>query len=53
VHRLLYEEQPVLFLFQMPTLAAVSKRFENVQAYPLGLKPREWTIESTAMLKAW
>src|SRR3989338_8284830 len=53
VHRLLYEEQPVLFLFQMPTLAAVSKRFENVQAYPLGLKHREWTIESTAMLKAW
>jgi len=43
-HRILHEEQPYTFLFCKPSLVSISKRFGNVEIYPLGLRPREWTI---------
>lgn len=43
-HRLIYEDQPVLFMFCRPDLVARDRRFENVIEYPGGLELREWKI---------
>ena len=45
VHRLLYEDQPYLFMFARPELLARDKRFKNVKEYPIGLDMREWMVE--------
>lgn len=45
VHRILYEDQPYLFLFARPDLIARDKRFKNVKEYPIGLDMREWIVE--------
>lgn len=43
-HEILHEEQPYTFLFTTKALVAVSRRFENVNVYPMGLVPREWWV---------
>ncbi|MDZ4224722.1 MAG: peptide-binding protein, partial [bacterium] len=45
VHRLLYEDQPYLFMFARPELLARDKRFKNVKEYPIGVDMREWRVE--------
>jgi len=45
IHRIIHKDQPYTFLFCTPNLVAVSRRFENVRAYPLGLDFREWKIK--------
>lgn len=41
---ILHEEQPYTFLFNTPSLVAVSKRFTNVKVHQLGLDLLEWKI---------
>lgn len=43
-HEILHEEQPYTFLFTAEALVAVSRRFENVNVYPMGLYPLEWWV---------
>jgi peptide/nickel transport system substrate-binding protein len=43
-HEILHEEQPYTFLFTTQALVAVSRRFENVEIYPMGMAPREWWV---------
>jgi len=43
-HEILHEEQPYTFLFTTEALQAVSRRFQNVNVYPMGLYPREWWV---------
>jgi peptide/nickel transport system substrate-binding protein len=43
-HRIIHQDQPYTFLFHRKVLAAVNKRFENVQVYDMGLRPREWWV---------
>ncbi len=46
LHKILYEEQPYMFLYQPAELGAISKRFRNVKFYLLrpGYDPTEWYI---------
>lgn len=46
VHAILHEEQPYTFLFNRKRMMAVSKRFENVNPYPLGFVMAEWSLPS-------
>ncbi len=41
---IIHEEQPYTFLFALKVRAAVDKRFENINVYRLGIKPREWWV---------
>ncbi|NLI82349.1 MAG: peptide-binding protein [Deltaproteobacteria bacterium] len=43
-HEILHDEQPYTFLFTAEALQAVSRRFHNVNVYPMGLYPREWWV---------
>jgi len=43
-HEIIHEEQPYTFLFTTEALVAVTRRFENVNVYPMGLAPREWKV---------
>ena len=43
-HRILYEDQPVLFMFCRPDLMARDNRFENVIEYPGGFELQKWTV---------
>jgi peptide/nickel transport system substrate-binding protein len=45
-HKLVYDEQPYTFLYTGYALIAVSKRFTNVNVYPLGLDLMEWKLAS-------
>lgn len=42
--QILHREQPYTFLFTTEALVAVSRRFQNVHVYPMGLDPRKWTV---------
>lgn len=44
-HELVYNEQPYSFLYTSYALIAVSKRFTNVNVYPLGLDLIEWKLK--------
>lgn len=44
IHRILYREQPYIFLFEAPSLVARHKRFQNVTVYPIGLDILEWKV---------
>lgn len=46
-HALVHEEQPYTFLFTTQALVAVSRRFENVNVFPMGLAPREWWVPAS------
>lgn len=41
---IVHEEQPYTFLFTTEALVAVSRRFENVNVYPMGLEPKQWWV---------
>lgn len=43
-HEIVYLEQPYNFLFTSYALIAVTKRFTNVNVYPLGLDSIEWKL---------
>lgn len=43
-HALVHEEEPYTFLFTTEALVAVSRRFENVNVFAMGLAPREWWV---------
>lgn len=43
-HEIVYNEQPYTFLYTSYALIAVSKRFTNVNVYPLGLDSMEWKL---------
>ncbi len=51
--RIIAREQPYTFLFTLPTLTAVARRFEQVKDYRLGLDPTEWTIGPWPTLMEW
>jgi peptide/nickel transport system substrate-binding protein len=42
--QIIYEEQPYTFLFTMKELEAVSRRFQNVELYPMGVAPLYWWV---------
>jgi peptide/nickel transport system substrate-binding protein len=43
-HRIIHDEEPYTFLFTIPTLTAVEKRFTNVNVYKGGIDMFEWRI---------
>ena len=43
-HHIMHEEQPYTFMFTPESLVAVSRRFENVNVYKLGIDPKEWWV---------
>jgi peptide/nickel transport system substrate-binding protein len=44
LHAILHEEQPYTFLLSRPILGAFSKRYHNVNVYPLGPDPTDWFV---------
>jgi len=48
-HERVYNDQPYTFLYTSYALIAVSKRFTNVNVYPLGLDMLEWKLMSPAV----
>ena len=44
VQEIIHEEQPYTFLFTDEALTAVSRRFQNVEVYPMGLSPLYWWV---------
>ncbi|MFA5812697.1 MAG: peptide-binding protein [bacterium] len=51
--RIIYEEQPYTFLYSLPSLVAVAKRFENVVDYRVGLDMLEWNVGPWPTLIEW
>jgi peptide/nickel transport system substrate-binding protein len=45
-HEIIAKEQPYTFLFNQPSILAVSRRFGNVIIYKTGIDIKEWTIKS-------
>ena len=45
---IIHDEQPYTFLFTIKALVAVSRRFENVEVYPMGLAPLYWWVPKAA-----
>ncbi|MHC1742130.1 MAG: peptide-binding protein [Syntrophobacteraceae bacterium] len=43
-HAIVHEEEPYTFLFTLEALMAVSRRFEDVNVYAMGLAPLEWWV---------
>jgi peptide/nickel transport system substrate-binding protein len=37
IHRLIYDEQPYMFLFTSESLSALHKRFQGIKPAPLGI----------------
>ena len=48
LQEIIHEEQPYTFLFTNKALVAVSRRFENVVVYPMGLAPLYWWVPKDA-----
>ena len=48
-HERVYNDQPYTFLYTSYALIAVSKRFTNVNVYPLGLDLLEWKLAKPAI----
>ncbi len=48
LQEIIHEEQPYTFLFTTKALVAVSKRFQNVVVYPMGLAPLYWWVPKAA-----
>lgn len=44
LHRVIHEDQPYTFLTNRPWLRFISRRFENVHPYKMGLEPPEFYI---------
>ena len=45
---IVHDDQPYTFLFTTKALVAVSRRFRNVEVYPLGLSPLYWWVPKEA-----
>lgn len=45
LHAIIDEVQPYTFLYSSPYLVALHRRFSNVNIYPGGMDPIEWTVE--------
>ncbi|MBP7583021.1 MAG: peptide-binding protein [Spirochaetes bacterium] len=45
-NEILHREQPYTFMFCNPSLAAVSKRFDNVKVHTKGLNYLEWKVKA-------
>ena len=43
-HQILYDNQPYTFLYTRYNLAAVSKKFQNVEVYQAGLDMDRWVF---------
>ena len=50
---ILHREEPYTFLFTVPSLVAVAKRFEGVKAYRLGVDTLEWKVGPWPALMQW
>lgn len=48
-HQILHEEQPYVFLFMIPSLVAVEKRFGNIKVYKAGIDIKEWSVTKPAI----
>jgi peptide/nickel transport system substrate-binding protein len=44
LQEIIHDEQPYTFLFTTKALYAVSRRFQNVVVYPMGLDPLYWWV---------
>lgn len=44
VHRILFEDQPYLFMYTGPNLTVRHARFKNVREYLTGFERREWKV---------
>ena len=42
--KILNDEQPYTFLYARKNVSAIHRRFDNVEAYPEGLKPQVWWV---------
>jgi len=45
---IVHDEQPYTFLFTNEALVVVSRRFRNVEVYPLGISPLYWWVPKEA-----
>lgn len=52
-HAIVAEKQPCAFLFMLPNLVAISKRFEDVKTSAVGVDPLQWKIGPSEMLWEW
>ncbi len=48
LQEIIHEEQPYTFLFTPKALEAVSRRFQNVVVYPMGIAPLYWWVPKDA-----
>jgi peptide/nickel transport system substrate-binding protein len=48
LQEIIHDEQPYTFLFTSKALVAVSRRFQNVEVYPMGLAPLYWWVPKAA-----
>ena len=48
LQEIIHDEQPYTFLFTNKALVAVSRRFQNVEVYPMGLSPLYWWVPKEA-----
>jgi peptide/nickel transport system substrate-binding protein len=44
LQEIIHEEQPYTFLFTLKELVAISKRFQNIVVYPMGLAELYWWV---------
>ena len=51
--RILHREEPYTFLFTLPSLVAVARRFEDVTVYRLGVDTLEWKVGPWPELIEW
>jgi len=48
LQEIIHDEQPYTFLFTNKALVAVSRRFRNVEVYPMGIAPLYWWVPKDA-----
>lgn len=49
-HQILHDDQPYTFLYMLPSMIAVQKRFTNVNVYKLGVDINEWSVTRPNMI---
>jgi peptide/nickel transport system substrate-binding protein len=53
LHGMIYKEQPGIFLYMLPTLDAISSRFQNVVDYKVAPDVLEWKVGPSELLWEW
>jgi len=48
LQEIIHDEQPYTFLFTNEDLVTVSRRFQNLEVYPMGLAPLYWWVPKEA-----